>query len=159
MHRKKTTSYFYSDLQLSRTKEKELANYLVTEHKAKTELAPDTYFTDWDVSTTATTNSVVTYEVKVLRGTSRNGHDTSRKIYVELNHIIDGKIKPAGLSSSKANYYAFCLLDDIYWYILPSAKLKQLVDEQEYEYTYLDKNGYTLAVFDRSFLMQHFIQI
>lgn len=152
---------YKSDFELSRTKEIEFGNYLRCEYKALVEVAPDTdVFQDWDVSTTATTKQVITYEVKYSSGKSRKGDDTSSRVYVELHHKINGKELPSGLSATKADYYTFCFADNDCWYIIPVLKLKELVSSPEhYLFQYYDYSNYLLTVFSKQYLLKYCIPI
>ncbi len=143
---------FKHDYEKSRQKEQEFENYIKSRYKLQTEnssLLGD--YPNWDVSTTANTkhnNKVTTFEVKY------NADYGNNKVVIENCKIVDEIRIPCGLSLTSADWYVLSFENDSNWYIIPTLKLKELVDDVKSEkFIVYDQNNYQLHIFDKPWLL------
>ena len=141
---------FEKDYEQSRKVELQFMQILATHYNC---LVEDTAqlgaFPDYDVSATAQTKEVTTYEVK-----DQTCHDDD-SVFIELWKAENGYQKPAGLSASKADYYVFKFQCDPDFYLIKKDTLQTLIQAQEYKKTFMDKGMYCLAIFDRQAFTKH----
>lgn len=109
-------------------------------------------YPDWDVSTTGTTGQVVTYEVKFDRLANQTGN-----VAVEMDKVVDGHRLPAALSTSKSNWYVYTFTDDPKFYLIPTKKLRRLVDTGQYKFSARGGNGgyFINYLFDKEFFLNN----
>ncbi len=140
---------FEKDYEQSRKQEIRLEEYLnhldqYTENSSK-----KGYFPDWDISSTSTTTgSIATYELKY------NNDYATNNVVIENCRIIDQQKHPSGLTSTKADYYVLAFENDSNFYLIPTQKLKDLVNSNKTPKRILtDKNGYQLYIFSKDYLL------
>ena len=119
---------FYKDLEFARYYEIEFIKSLDYEFD-RFEQAPDEKFSDWDLKIFHDKDKITTYEIKTDRQAMR-----TKNICVEYQNRHGGK---SGLSSSRANYYIFILLDEFSMgytiYKIPRKELIKMINNQEFE--------------------------
>lgn len=139
---------YKKDYEKSRQREKAFAALLITRNNLAEDSSNKGYWPNWDISCTSSTGTISTFEVKY--------NSTYRKdnVIIETCRIIDKKIHPSGLSSTQADYYVLTFENDDAFYIIPTAKLKELVESNKglKERSY-DKAGYQLTVFQKKWLL------
>lgn len=141
---------FNDDLERGRTAEHKFQQLLQRDYpRIKIENSESKgEFSDWDVSTTAFTQSstIRTFEVK------HNRKYDSGNVCIETGKVVDGYLRESGLSATKAGYYVFNFDDEPDFYVIPTDQLKQYIQDQNIKPKYY--NDYQLIFFPRTYLIE-----
>jgi hypothetical protein len=106
-------------------------------------------FADWDISTTAFTQSsttIRTFEIK------HNRKYDSGNVCIETGKVVDGYLRPSGLSATKADYYCFNFENENDFYVIKTDQLREYIQTNNIKHKY--HNNYQLIFFPRQFLIQ-----
>jgi len=157
-----TNHEFKRDFKKGREAERLFENYLRVEYTCNTESSyAEGYFPGYDLSTTATTGTILKYEVKWNAAYNKDLDFKNGTIVIELSKTLDGQRVDSGLSLTTADYYGFVLEGSDAFHIISTTDLKRLCFDPKLKQKKLltDRNGYLLAIFDKPFLLSKMIVI
>ena len=144
---------FKKDLEKSAQAEREFEDLLhnVTPNLLSENSSLRGNFPKFDISTTSTTTGAITkYEVK------HNDCYLSGNVVIENCRIIEHVKHPSGLALSESDYYVFKFECDTNFYLIPTLKLKKLVEDKDPKKSFVvDKNGFMLYIFPKEYFTSH----
>lgn len=151
---------YKTDYEKSRQREIEFESFIKTKYKGLlTENSESKgLFSSWDISTTATNhdNKITTFEVKYNSIYPKGTFGSHNTLCIEDGKIIDGYEHPSGINISQSNYYCLTFESEPNtFFIIPTHKLKELIEDSSIPKKTVYSNGYRIQVLPKDLILAH----